>query len=108
MPRKYTDEDILIMEKVSPKVAAYYLGCSPDNIYLGLQNGVFPFGVAIRHDIEWSYDIRPRALVEYNRHGKKDLLKDTVNYITACILHEIKQNQPEECARSTSPISDTK
>lgn len=75
--KRPTDEDILAMTYVKPTDAAKYLGVAPTTIYYGLQDGIFTFGVAIQSKKSggWIYDIRPEALVEYNRHGRVDLRK---------------------------------
>lgn len=69
--KTYTDEDILSMKKVTPQIAAAYLNVSDDRIREGIQTGAFPFGT---YDTgpggnKRSFDIRPKALVEYNNHG---------------------------------------
>ena len=68
---KLKDTDILKMSKVTPADAADYLGLSTGTVREGLISGVFPFGVAIKADgaKNYCFDIRPLALVEYNRHG---------------------------------------
>ena len=68
---KIKDADILKMQKVTPADAADYLGLSVTTVREGLVSGVFPFGVAIKADgaKNYNFDIRPLALVEYNRHG---------------------------------------
>lgn len=76
-PNRLTDEDILAMQKVKPTDAAKYLGVDVTTIYYGLQDGIFTFGTAIESQKSggWIYDIRPKALVEYNNHGRVDLRK---------------------------------
>lgn len=75
--KRLTDEDILSMGRVKPTDAANYLCMDVSTIYYGLQDGIFTFGVAIKNkeNSKWTYDIRPEALVEYNRHGRVDLRK---------------------------------
>lgn len=72
-----TDEEILKMKRVKPTDAAAYLGVDVTTIYYGLQDGIFTFGTAIESQKSggWIYDIRPRALVEYNKHGRVDMVK---------------------------------
>ena len=67
----YTDEEILAMRKVTPQIAAAYLNISDDQIREGLQTGEFTFGICVTgpSGSRRSFDIRPRALVEYNNHG---------------------------------------
>lgn len=56
-------------DKMTPEKAAELLGISPQLVRIGLQQGVFPFGVAIRHSKNYSYDIRPDALRRYMEVG---------------------------------------
>ena len=68
---KYTDKDILAMKKITPHIAGRYLGRGTDTIRYGMQSGLFPFGVAVKMPSgRWVYDIRPQALVDYNRGAK--------------------------------------
>lgn len=69
--KRPTDEDILAMTKVPVQVAADYLDMSPDTIRAGLITGELPFGSAVKlgNAQRTTFDIRPLALVEYNRHG---------------------------------------
>lgn len=66
------DNDILSMKKVTPQIAARYLGVSDDTIRDGLRNGAFMFGSAFKSQKsgKWIYDIRPDSLVKYNRNGR--------------------------------------
>lgn len=77
MPKRLTDEDILSMKRVKPIDAARYLGVDVSTIYYGLQDGTFTFGTAMQSpkSENWIYDIRPKALVEYNKHGRVDMVK---------------------------------
>lgn len=46
--------------------SAKKLGMSPQTLRLGLQQRVFPFGVAIRtSEKRWTYYINPKALERY-------------------------------------------
>ena len=74
-PSKYTDEDILTMNKVTAKIAANYLGGRWTYEMLtwmlrqDAENGTgkAPFGKAV-HRKNWSYYIFPEELVKY-KHG---------------------------------------
>ena len=67
---KPNDNDILAIDGSVPvETAARYLGTSKDFIYCAMQKQVLPIGTAYIRNKEWCYDIRPQALVEYNRHG---------------------------------------
>ena len=89
MKQKPTDEEILEMENITAKTAAAYLGMDNSKVYNGLQAGAFPFGTAYNTGKEWVYDIRPQALVEYNRHGKRDLMEQTVRFIVEAVGRHI-------------------
>lgn len=82
MTPKLTDEDILSMQRVRPIDAARYLGVDVTTIYYGLQDGTFTFGTAMQSpkSENWIYDIRPQALVEYNKHGRVDMVKFLKNF----------------------------
>lgn len=89
-----TDEYILTLKKVSPQIAARYLGISDNIIYEGLKNGDFPFGTATKGAKgRWEFDIRPQALVNYNRSGHinmDELANSIANRILAA-LNNINQ-----------------
>ena len=61
-----TDEEILRMDSVPIAVAAVYLGKSEQFIRCGIQQGVLPFGSAVRRG-RYSYIISPGRLVEIRR-----------------------------------------
>nr|DAD83053.1 MAG TPA: Pyocin activator protein PrtN [Caudovirales sp. ct1Jx6] len=67
-----TDAEILSLKRVTPQVAARYLGISDDTLRDGLRDGTFSFGTASRSakSGKWIYDIRPVALVNYNNNGR--------------------------------------
>ena len=63
-----TDNEILEMDNVSPRVAAKYIGESLLSIYYGLQQHAAPYGYAVKHPgKKWSYNISPGLLVAYKR-----------------------------------------
>ena len=70
---KYTDVDFRGMQKITFKIAAYYLGISPNNLTLGMRNNLLPSGVAVhnedRYRDSWTYTIIPERLIAYN-HGR--------------------------------------
>jgi len=70
---KYTDEDIRNMPKVTIKIAADYLGISPNMLTLGMRNNLLPIGFAVRNEDRyrdsWTYTIIPERLIAYN-HGR--------------------------------------
>ncbi len=70
---KYTDEDIRCMQKITIKVAADYLGISPNMLTLGMRNNLLPIGFAVhnedRYRDSWTYTIVPERLIAYN-HGR--------------------------------------
>jgi len=70
---KYMDEDIRGMQKITIKVAADYLGISPNMLTLGMRNNLLPIGFAVhnedRYRDSWTYTIVPERLIAYN-HGR--------------------------------------
>ena len=70
---KYTDEDIRGMQTITIKIAADYLGISPNMLTLGMRNNLLPSGVAVhnedRYRDSWTYTIIPERLIAYN-HGR--------------------------------------
>lgn len=70
---KYTDDEIRAMSKITVKIAADYLGITPNLLTLGMRNNVLPIGFAIKNDdtyrSNWTYSIIPERLIAYN-HGK--------------------------------------
>ena len=84
------DEILSVVGSVPVEMAARYLGVPKDFIYGGLQKQALPFGTAILMNKHWAYDIRPKALVEYNNHGgirqyeefKKHLLAIVNRYVS--------------------------
>lgn len=70
--KKYTDDEIRNMSKITCKIAADYLGISPMAVSYGMREGKLPIGFAIhnqdRYTDSWSYQIIPDRLIAYN-HG---------------------------------------
>ncbi|MEK4063261.1 MULTISPECIES: hypothetical protein [Paenibacillus] len=70
---KYSDDEIRNMPKITIKIAADYLGISPNLLTLGMRNDLLPIGFAINNEEQyrerWSYSIVPERLIAYN-HGK--------------------------------------
>lgn len=70
---KYSDEEIRSTPKITLKIAADYLGISPNMLTLGMRNNLLPIGFAVRNEDRykdsWSYTIVPERLIAYN-HGK--------------------------------------
>lgn len=70
---KYADDEIRNMSKITIKIAADYLGISPNILTLGMRNNVLPIGYAVhnedRYRDSWTYAIIPERLIAYN-HGK--------------------------------------
>ena len=70
---KYTDEEIRGMQKITIKIAADYLGISPNMLTLGMRNDLLPIGFAVhnedRYRDSWTYTIVPERLIAYN-NGK--------------------------------------
>ena len=71
-----TDEEILAMRNVPPRVAAKYIDVSLMTVYYGLQQRAYPFGGAIQHPGgKWEYHISPGLLVAYERGTLKIEMK---------------------------------
>lgn len=70
---KYSDDEIRNMPKITIKIAADYLGISPNLLTLGMRNDLLPIGFAVhkedRYRDSWTYAIVPERLIAYN-HGK--------------------------------------
>ncbi len=70
---KYSDEEIRNMSKITLRIAADYLGISPNLLTLGMRNNLLPIGFTVRNEDRykdsWSYTIVPERLIAYN-HGK--------------------------------------
>ena len=68
---QYTDEEIRSTPKITIKIAADYLGISPNMLTLGMRNNLLPIGFAVnnqdRYRESWSYTIIPERLIAYNR-----------------------------------------
>ncbi|MCL2120644.1 MAG: hypothetical protein FWH28_00155 [Clostridiales bacterium] len=69
----YSDDEIRNFPKITIKVAADYLGISPNILTLGMRNNLLPIGFAVhnedRYRDSWTYAIVPERLIAYN-HGK--------------------------------------
>lgn len=89
------DSDILTMSKVTPQIAARYLGVSDDMIRKGLQDGRFPFGTAIksRNSDKWIYDIRPDALVQYKHYGNLLNVDVLINMLSEMLSRKDVKNE---------------
>lgn len=46
---KYSDEEIRAMPKITIKIAADYLGISPNMLTLGMRNNLLPIGFAVHN-----------------------------------------------------------
>lgn len=70
---EYSDDDIRKMPKITIKIAADYLGISPNMLTLGMRNNLLPIGFSVhnedRYRDSWSYTIVPERLIAYN-HGR--------------------------------------
>ena len=61
------------MDKITCKIAADYLGISPNLLTIGMRNEKLPIGFAVRngdrYTESWTYAIIPERLIAY-KHGK--------------------------------------
>lgn len=78
----YTDDEILSMAKITPKIAAEYLGITPMSIMTRMAKDteegthLLPIGFATRslNNQRWNYEIIPQKLVNYkNGTGREDV-----------------------------------
>lgn len=61
--------------KMSVKEAASLMGKSIQFVRIGLQDGRFPFGSAVKLSSRWSYHISPELFYEYI-NGSKEKKKE--------------------------------
>lgn len=69
MPKKTipSEEEILAYDNVPVEKAAPFIGWSTTTIYRALQDQCVPFGMAVKCEGHWAYNISPGALVKYKR-----------------------------------------
>ena len=74
--KKYTDDDIRNMNKITCKVAADYLGISPMAVSIGMRNSLLPIGFAVHNEERdrtysesWTYHIIAERLIAY-KYGR--------------------------------------
>ena len=74
--KKYTDDDIRNMNKITCKRAADYLGISPMAVSIGMRNSLLPIGFAVHNEERdrtysesWTYHIIAERLIAY-KYGR--------------------------------------
>lgn len=92
---KYSDEEIRAMPKITVKIAADYLGISPNMLTLGMRNNLLPIGFAVhnqdRYRDSWSYTIVPERLIAYN-HGKvNEVQVENIEKNLNTIIHQFEE-----------------
>lgn len=92
---KYSDEEIRAMPKITIKIAADYLGISPNMLTLGMRNNLLPIGFAVhnqdRYRDSWSYTIVPERLIAYN-HGKvNEVQVENIEKNLNTIIHQFEE-----------------
>ena len=92
---KYSDEEIRSMPKITIKIAAEYLGISPNMLTLGMRNNLLPIGFAVhnedRYRDSWSYTIVPERLIAYN-HGKvNEVQVENIEKNLNTIIHQFEE-----------------
>lgn len=92
---KYTDDEIRSFPKITIKIAADYLGISPNMLTLGMRNNLLPIGFAIhnqdRYKDSWSYTIVPERLIAYN-HGKiNELQIESIEKNISTIVNQFEE-----------------
>ena len=63
----YTDDEIMSLSRITPQIAACYLGVPVRNIQEGMQFEKLPIGYSYKKN-EWVYVIMPERLVRW-KHG---------------------------------------
>ena len=77
--KKYTDEEILKMKRVTCKIAGEYLGVYPMFVSMALRQERLPIGFATKNDNgSWSYHIIAERLVAYKNGKLTEILIDSV------------------------------
>ena len=51
--------------RISVIEASKLMGCNPQFLRIGLQNGAFPFGWAVKTSSQWTYVISKQKFIEY-------------------------------------------
>ena len=92
---KYSDEEIRAMPKITIKIAADYLGISPNMLTLGMRNNLLPIGFAVhnqdRYRDSWSYTIVSERLIAYN-HGKvNEVQVENIEKNLNTIIHQFEE-----------------
>lgn len=96
---KYTDDEIRNASKITLKIAADYLGISPNVLTLGMRNNLLPIGYAVhnedRYRDSWTYAIIPERLIAY-QHGRiNEIQVDAIEKSLSTIIarfDEMKQD----------------
>lgn len=94
-----SDDYILSLRRVTPQIAAKYLGLSVEKIREGIQDGSFPFGTVVgsREAGKLTYDIRPQALVDYGHRGAAkgsvELSDESCKKIAALVVEQMRAVQ---------------
>ena len=83
------------MPKITIKIAADYLGISPNMLTLGMRNNLLPIGFAVhnqdRYRDSWSYTIVPERLIAYN-HGKvNEVQVENIEKNLNTIIHQFEE-----------------
>ena len=53
------------MSKITVNDVADALGCSPQSVRVGLQQGILPFGTAVKTSSKYTYILYPNKVKEY-------------------------------------------
>ena len=83
------------MPKITIKIAADYLGISPNMLTLEMRNNLLPIGFAVhnqdRYRDSWSYTIVPERLIAYN-HGKvNEVQVENIEKNLNTIIHQFEE-----------------
>lgn len=92
---KYTDEEIRNTPKITIKIAADYLGISPNILTLGMRNNVLPIGFAIHNEDHyrdsWTYAIIPERLIAYNRGKINEVQVESIEKNLTTIINQFDE-----------------
>lgn len=68
------------MKKITPDVAAYVMGCSPQFVRIGLQRGLLDIGDAVKMSSKWTYNISPARLAARQGMTMEQLEREVRSY----------------------------
>lgn len=92
---KYTDEEIRGLQKITIKIAADYLGISPNMLTLGMRYNLLPIGFAVhnedRYGDSWTYTIVPERLIAYNHEKINEIQVQNIEKNLNTIISQFEE-----------------